>query len=78
MSRLWQHPLAGVRVHPPGRCRCGTELATIDAIAQLRCASCSALRGRLHPQTFDFIAEAVRLFGNPTQPVIIRRGDILW
>jgi hypothetical protein len=69
--------VTGVMVRPPGRCRCGAELATIDASGtELRCSACSALRGRLSQATLGFITESIRLFDIPTQPIIIRRGGV--
>ena len=73
--------LVDITVRLPGRCRCGAELATIDvdaaelsAAAALRCSTCSAPRGWLSHRTLDFITDAIRHFGVPTDPIIIRRG----
>jgi len=68
-------------VRLPGRCRCGAVLATIDvdelsAAAALRCSTCSAPRGWLSHRTLDFITDAIRHFGVPTDPIIIRRGGV--
>jgi hypothetical protein len=72
----------GISVRPPGRCRCGAELATIDTdttgqhAAALRCVECFAPRGWLSHTTFDFVTSTIRLFGAPAIPIIIRRGAI--
>jgi Protein phosphatase 2C len=58
-------------VRLPSRCVCHAVVATIGGTT-LHCANCGTRRGRLSSETFNFIAEVVRLTGRPKSPIIIR------
>jgi hypothetical protein len=69
-------PLHGLTVKLPDRCYCGSDLAVTEAgrgphRVGLRC-ECGRHRGWVSDQSYKFLAEAVRRFGPPIEPVEIR------
>jgi hypothetical protein len=70
--------LFGLEVKMPHACKCGGDLARIDASAgtdhaTLYCATCAARRGSLSEQTAKWIRAVARLFGAPVAISLKRR-----
>jgi hypothetical protein len=62
--------LFGLKVKMPHACKCGGDLARIDAsdgasYATLYCATCAARRGSLSEQTAKWIEAVAGMFGAP-------------
>jgi hypothetical protein len=71
--------VAGVAVKLPDKCKCGGAISLICSgsgqnLAESRCESCHALRGRISHRAYSFIAQIVAKFCRRTAPIIIRRG----
>jgi hypothetical protein len=72
--------LNGLIVALPDSCsRCGGHVAEIGPgagphKASLRCAACETHRGWISGNSYAFLAEFVRNFGRPTEPIAIRRA----
>ena len=58
--------------------QCGAAAATIEESPgggyALLCARCGASHGELPQTTIDFLADTVRVFGAPREPVIVTRA----
>ena len=69
--------LAGllIKLHP---CRtCGCDIAHIieGLDAQFCCEQCDRVRGHLTDHTQDFLCQAIKLWGRPSAPLLIRRSN---
>lgn len=68
-------PLDGLAVRLPDRCRCGRDVARVGPhLAALECAHCRTFRGWLPREAHQFLIEIVNKFGQPIEPIAIRRG----
>ena len=70
--------LFGLKVKMPRTCKCGGDLARIDAsdgasYATLYCATCAARRGSLSEQTAKWIEAVAGMFGAPAAIKLKRR-----
>jgi hypothetical protein len=72
--------LIGLTVTLPDECpRCGEYIAAIGAgcgphRAALLCSKCRRHRGWMSETSFDFVAESVRQFGRPVDPISVNRN----
>jgi hypothetical protein len=74
-------PITGIDVRLPDHCRCGASLAIIGAgagphCASLRCEVCDTHRGWVSRDSYNFLISIIEKFGRPTEPVLIRRGEV--
>jgi hypothetical protein len=58
-------------------CRKLTVIAPGNAMhhGSLRCEQCGKHLGWLSKQSYDFVAETQRLFGRPTDPIVVRKRN---
>ena len=75
------NPKVGLPATMPCPCRqCGSISATIESTGagphhgSLRCG-CGQFRGWLSKQTYEFVTAAIKQFGKPTEPVVIRTNQ---
>jgi hypothetical protein len=67
------NPLLGLQVVMPNACaKCRNRRTVIGSDILLSCARCRLHRGRLSKQEVDFIKETIRMFGQPTTPIVLR------
>jgi hypothetical protein len=68
-------PIAHVEFNCPDFCRTckAQKLAVIDPDRQLYCVACGASRGDLGRRLTRFLTRCVALFGQPTEPVVLRK-----
>jgi hypothetical protein len=59
------------------KCRKIAVIGSSSAIhyGSLRCEQCGKHLGWLSKQSYDFIAETQRLFGRPTDPILVRKPN---
>jgi hypothetical protein len=67
--------LADLTVHFAGGCRCGHGVLIMSADQKLVCARCRRDRGQMSSTTAAFIAETIKYFGRPTEPIVVRRKE---
>jgi len=75
------NPIIGLAAKMPSPCRqCGSINATIKSTGtgphhgSLRC-QCGQFRGWLSKQTYGFVTAAIKEFGKPTGPILIRTNQ---
>jgi hypothetical protein len=73
-------PVIGLAVDLQQQCRCGAYIAVIGPgkgphLASLHCQACEKHRGWVSRESHRFISETIRLFGRPTAPIKVQRGD---
>jgi hypothetical protein len=74
------NPIVGLKVQTPTPCTCRCTIARIaDGLwlnIPLLCTSCGVERGRLSWETLKFIRRVVETFGQPTEPIKLKRRDL--
>ena len=79
-ARVDTAPLIGLCVRLPDGCRCGAVAAIVGMgrgphIAALQCTTCQRHRGWLPQAAAIFLLKLSELYGRPTTPITIRRGN---
>jgi hypothetical protein len=74
-------PLFGLTVRFEGCRDCCSNTGTIepgggDTFANLICSGCGTRRGTLSGKTYEFLTAIVQKFGAPSEPIVLRRGQV--